>query len=273
MINKKPGGSSELWARRLPEREGPVRSAGGFYRTAEGKDAASGGIPLNTANDAVVAAVRLAYKVAEAQIDRSARLARRLRDAGDKAVGPGSERQALDATEKLVMKALMSGLEWWEGSVAEGRCPVKRLAAAEYQMLGSMLGLTPPLQAKASNGRSAEADVQPPTGRSSEDTGPRGPLASRSALQIVHKGAMRDRRPVLVENWEIASTSPFRTPVFFYSATDLNSGPLEAELVVTGKKGGARLILETPPKAVPGLWRGAICDDEAVQVGFVEIVL
>ena len=48
------------------------------------------------------------YKVAEAQIDRSARLARRLREAGDQAVGPRSDRQALDATEQLVFRAMMA---------------------------------------------------------------------------------------------------------------------------------------------------------------------
>lgn len=265
--------SSELWSRKRPDRAGPVRTAGGFYRTADGKNRAFGGIPLNTANDAVVAAVRLAYKVAETQIDRSARLASRLRDAGDRAVGPGSGRQALDATEKLVMKALMSGLAWWEGSVAEGRCPVKRIAAAEYQMLGSMLGLTPSPPAKSPGGRTPEEDAQRTKSRSAENGGTRKTASFSPSLQIVHKGEKKDRRPVLVENCEIAGTAPLKTTIFFFSVDRIESDTFKAELVVSGKKAGARLTLETPPKAAPGRWRGAICNDEAVQVGYIEIVL
>ena len=45
-----------------------------------------------------------ADRVAEAQIDRSARLARRLREEGDRAVGPGSPEKALDATERGVFR-------------------------------------------------------------------------------------------------------------------------------------------------------------------------
>ncbi len=246
-----------------------MRNAGGFYRTAEGKDRA-GGIPLKTANDAVVAAVRLAYKVAEAQIDRSTRLARRLRDAGDRADGPRSDRRALDATEKLVMKALMSGLAWWEGSVAEGRCPVKRLAAAEYQMLGSMLGLTPPPHAKASAARGPDDRPQRMKSERAADQAPQKAASSRASLQIVHRSERKDRRPVHIENWELATSADLQTDVYFFSVGDVTSRP-KAELVLSGKR-GARLILDTREFA-PGGWRGAICDDKDVQVGFIEIVL
>ena len=91
----------------------------------------------------MTAAVRMAYKVAAAQVDRSSRLAQRLRDAGDRAVGPGSDRQALDATERLVFRAMMGGLTWLETAAAERDSPLKRLLAAEYRIVGSMLGLVP----------------------------------------------------------------------------------------------------------------------------------
>src|SRR5690606_9638861 len=144
--------AKKLWSRdTIPDEfNGPKRSAGGFYRSAaKGKDFEASGIPLNTANDAIVAAVRLGYKVAESVTRRGWRFADGLRAAGDRAVGPGSDRKALDAAEKVVFNALMSGLSWWEGSVADGRCPVKRLAAAEYQMLGSLLGLGPAAKVKS----------------------------------------------------------------------------------------------------------------------------
>jgi hypothetical protein len=256
---------NKLWSREPPERERPIRGAGGFYRTADGKEPGSGGVSLHT--------VRLAYKVAEVQVDRSARLASRLREAGDRAVGPGSDRQALDATEKLVMKALLSGLAWWEGSVAEGRCPVKRLAVAEYQMLGQMLGLTQPDKPKAAATHSPEQDTTRAKGRGAEESQSRRSAPPRLTLQIMHKGTVRERRPVLVASWEIAETGAFRTPVFFYSVQDITAEPLEAELVLSGKRSNARLIIQTPRHAAPGPWRGAICDAEALQVGFIEIIL
>ena len=52
------------WKRPNVSRTGPVRSAGGFYRTSQ-SGRALGGVPLTTSEDAVVAAVRLAYDVAE----------------------------------------------------------------------------------------------------------------------------------------------------------------------------------------------------------------
>lgn len=271
MSNANSARRSELWSRRPPSRSAPVRSAGGFYRTAEAKGRAHGGVPLNSANDAVVAAVRLAYRVAESQIDRSARLANRLREAGDRAVGAQSERQAVDAVERLVMKTLMSGLAWWEASVAEGRCPVTRLAAAEYQMLGSMLGLTQPAPRKTQTRTSEEERERPEREPSRQTTARKAP--TRLELEIVHKGSPRDRRPVLVQNWEIASDTALKTPVFFYSANDLEAEPLQAELVLSGRRGGARLFIDTPRKAARGLWRAAICDAEAIQLGFIEIVL
>ena len=73
-------------------------------------------MPLIAAEDAVVAAVRLAYQVAETQIERSARLARRLRKAGDRAVGARSDRKAVDATEQMIVRAMMGALTWLEGS-------------------------------------------------------------------------------------------------------------------------------------------------------------
>ena len=92
------------WARPPLARDRPVRTAGGLFRTAQGTSAGIntglGGVPLIATEDAVVAAVRLAYKVADAQIDRSARLAQRLREAGDRAVGARSDRKAIDATEQ-----------------------------------------------------------------------------------------------------------------------------------------------------------------------------
>lgn len=270
-MNTKQANPAKLWAREPPGRIGPIRNAGGFYRSAD-SGGTTGGVPLTTANAAVVAAVRLAYKVAEAQIDRSASLAKRLRAAGDQAVGPGSERQALDATERLVMKALMSGLAWWEGSVAEGRCPVKRLAAAEYQLLGSMLGLTTAPLAKA---RKDAKHARPEDSRENHpgQAGQPHPPASRERLLIVHKGEKKNRRAVVVEHWRIDSPDPLQTTVYFFCVDAIDKEPFDAELIVSAQRGGARLFLTTSPTTTPGRWRGAICDEHDEQVGMIEISL
>jgi hypothetical protein len=264
----------EPWSRVSPERTRPDRRVGGFYRTAEGQGQALGGVPLTGVDDAVVAAVRMGYKVAEAQIERSARLAQRLRRAGDQAVGPDSERKSVDAAERLVFRTMMSGLTWLEGAAAAERgSPLKRLAEAEYRMLGSLFGLAPPETAQASRDPAAARSPARPAGADSAATGDAPPAASAvPALEIRHLGP--DRRPVRVAHWEIATMAPLPAPatVRFYSAEQIGRRPLEAEFVVNGK-GVARLSLATPRLAPPGLWRGTICNDEGLQLGLIEIVL
>ena len=132
------------WSRPQLERDRPIRThVGGFYRTADGSDAGIGGVPLTTAEDAVVSAVRLAYKVADAQIAQSMRLAQRLRKAGDRQAGEHSDRKALDATEQLVFRAMMGALAWVEAATAtEEGSPLMRLLSSQYRLLGSLLGLS-----------------------------------------------------------------------------------------------------------------------------------
>ncbi|MDB5947272.1 MAG: hypothetical protein JWQ33_2298 [Ramlibacter sp.] len=273
MNDTQPEAGNTPWSRPRPTRSGPRRNAGGLYRTAEGADGASGGVPLNTANAAVVAAVRLAYRVAEAQIDRSTRLAQRLRDAGDQEAGPHSDQKALDAAEKLVLKTMMSGLEWWEGSVAEGRCPVKRLAAAEYQMLGSILGLGPAKHAKKPPTDDAAAATSSAAWAADANGIGRKPATAMRRLQVVHKGERKDRRPVRIEAWEITLAGALQTVVYFFNADHGENEPIEAELEVSADNADIRLMIATPPRATPGRWKCAVCDSADVQVGSIEISL
>ncbi len=270
---------TELWSRPLPKRkDGPNRKPGGFYRTSDGAGSALGGVPLVAAEDAVVAAVRMAYKVAEAQVDRSTRLAQRLRDAGDRAVGPHSDRQALDATERLVFRAMMGGLTWLEGATAERESPLKRLMAAEYRLLASMLGLAPaesprPSRRKATKPASRKAGLAAAAEEDPEESSTRLPL-----VKIVHTG--EDKRPIRIRRFEVARGYPLDAPVLFYSVESIASAPLEARLEM-GARGPATLTLTTPRRAPAGRWRGAVCNDkrgqggliEHEQVGFIEIVL
>jgi len=52
-------------------RTGPRRSAANFYRSASGSGVVIGGVPRDTVEDGVTAAVRMGYQIAQAQIDRT----------------------------------------------------------------------------------------------------------------------------------------------------------------------------------------------------------
>lgn len=262
--------SNGVWKRPLPARVLPKRGIGGYYRTADVPGKAEG-VPLSNANDALVAAVRLAYRVAEAQVDRSTRMAEALRDAGDRVTGGDSPRKAMDATERLVMKTMMSALEWWETSVAEGRCPVKRVAAAEYRMMGQVLGFeTPAPRRDDDEGEDGE-----------ERAGPRvkeAPAAARK-LRIRLEG---QRRPVRVRHWELAPGAIDPGLEFFHE----DGTSLRAELAVGDgspvltmhfpERGGAKNGRGAKEAAAPlprGTWSAAICSRDGEQLGFIEIAL
>lgn len=264
------------WQRPLLDRDRPQRSAGGFYRTAETDDRRSGGTPLTGTDAAVIAAVRLAYRVADQQVDRSIQLAKRLRDAGDAEVGPDSDRHALDATERLVTKAMMSGLEWWETSVAQGRCPVKRLAAAEYQMIGTILGLG--ATAKAPGGGSSDPPAagspDPATSRAARPVEPSGDRPQASPVPpvvVVHHGAAAMRRAVLVAAYQCTAGATFSAVLVFFNADRHDADGWPAELTID-VEGQARLAVKIASQP-PGRWRAAICNGRSEQVGFIDIVL
>jgi hypothetical protein len=269
MTTEKSTASSRRYTRKPPQQVRPNRRAGNFYRTAEGPEQALGGVPLGDINAAVVAAVRMGYKVAEAQIERSARLAKRLRDAGDQAVGPDSERKALDGAERLVFRTMMSGLGWLEAAAAAERgSPLKRLMEAEYKMMGALFGITPPDAAQAA------PDVQ--SGRAGYDaTATRSPAASATpVLRIRHKGPESERRPVRVAHWELVRGASIPSPVQvqFFSVEKLESDPLAAEFVASASA-PATLSIATKRLAQTGLWRGAICDADGLQLGLIELIL
>jgi hypothetical protein len=277
----------KLWSRPPLERSRPIRSAGGLYRTAEGGRPGVGGVPLVAAQDAAVAAVRMAYRVAEAQIERSTRLAQRLREAGDRAVGARSDRKAVDATEQLIQRAVMSVLTWMEGLAGE-RDPLRRLMAAQYQIAGSMFGLTP---SRASGSEHSDAADEAPRSEdaradshlevlkkalgssSAERSSPEGLGGSNSptsGLKIVLTG---DRRPVRIRRYEIAGGLPSKVPnLQFFSNANIRSTPLGAKLKV-GADGHAALEIKIRRGASPGVWKAAVCDAHGVQIGAIEFEL
>jgi hypothetical protein len=275
---------SSPWSRPQLDRSAPIRAVGGLYRTSDNREAGIPGISLTAVDDAVVAAVRMAYKVAEGQIDRSTRLARRLRDAGDRAVGPRSDRKSVDAMEQLVFRALMSGLSWFERSANE-QDPVRRLMVAQYRLAGSILGLdltqgakasAPQLQDKEKEAPNQSTPSEPATAHRLCDapTEVRAPRvadaqAPASRPTVILKGPTR--RYVNVRACILDTGKPERE-VHFFSLNDIEADPLTADLAVDDN-GHVTLMIEIPRLAKAGIWRAAAHDAEGRQLGLVEIEL
>jgi hypothetical protein len=257
----------ERWSRPQLERSGPIRAAGGLYRTADGGHPGVGGAPLIGAENTVAAAVDMAYRVAEAQIARSTRLAERLREAGDRAVAAPGDQEAVDGTEQLILRAVMAGLAWLEG-LADERDPVRRLMAAQYKLAGSMFGLNQP-EASESSGAGA-----PDGERLSGASDPPPPLqhkrtGSLAWIKVVLKG---DKRPVRLKRYEVLARPPAKiTDLQFFNSADARK-TLNAALAVT-VDGQVTLEFLQLSGADPGSWKAAVCDEQNVQLGVIEIEL
>lgn len=245
--------------------ETPDRTAGGYFRTAEGQSGqkAIGGVPLQTTEARVVAAVRMAYDVAAEQADRSIRWAQRLRSAGDDAVGGDSERKAVDAAERLVFKSLMAALGWLEAAAAAPGSPAKRLLAAEYRLLGAMLGLQP--GAEGARVEPQDAEPRRAAGKRQDMAGDR----RSSAVAIHHTG--RQRRPVRELKIDIDPGVGEQKPLPLRFYTDGVATPIEGSLDLSQ---GRRAVLEVKIERVPppGIWRAAVCVGPQ-QVGVIEFKL
>jgi len=260
--------SSTARFRRPPlTRSEPLRGIGQLYRVAEGPGSAIGGVPLSSAEDAVVAAVRMGYRVAQTHVDKAARITDRLRDASERAVGPEPERQAIDATERLVGKALLTGLEWLEGAASEPGNPLRRYASAQYKLLGALLGLS--LDKDVATGgapRSAEptsasATAAPPEARRERT------LAGN--VSVMHRRGAR--RPVLVRalHFDVPIVEgEFDLPLF--GGAKFAKSPHSATLVLTPGE-AAVLQITTAARGPSAIWRAAICTPKGEQLGWIEL--
>jgi hypothetical protein len=254
---------SEGYSRPELPRRRPNRTLGGLYRTPDGGGTGLGGrgVPLNAAEDAVVATVRLAYKVADAQVERSARLASRLRQAGDRAVGEQSDRQALDAAESLVLRAMMNGLAWLEG-VADDKAPIRRMLAAEYRMIGTLLGLG----AAEAPARRSHASQAKQTTHAAQTAAPQD--ESTGVPRIAVKHADVSARYVNVRRLQVDRETINPLTICFHRLGHSASEPFTGTFAI--KQSVATLTVDPPNRAPPGRWRAAVCDN-AEQIGFVEI--
>jgi hypothetical protein len=261
------------------DRYGPKRSASHFYRAAIDDPTAIGGVPLDSVERAVTAAVRLGYRVAESQIDRTTRIAKRLRTAGDEATGrvgdrDRSDKKALDATEQIIFKALMAGLGFVEGLATDRSNPLRRLATAEFRLIGSMLGLLPPETTAKASSQAPEPVPAPPgeNERSGRDAPRRAPSGHLSTPQVQHAAGRNGtgaRRAVKVVAWELAREQADEYPLIFYR----EGGQSTINAVLRVQPSGVMLTVKTTRKTAPGSYKTAICDETGVQIGYIEIHL
>lgn len=253
------------WSRPLAARTHPNRQAGGYYRTADRQvgGQALRGVPLTQAEDAAVAAVRMAYGIADAQIERGMRVARQLRGA---AARQGSNpADALGATERLVEKAMLAALEWMEGAATSPEHPVRRLASAELRLLARLLGLA------AGAGKPDGGSASPaPAAASGPATG--GPGAS--TLRIVNTAPPRSRRPVrLVAFDHEALGEPLQLNAVYFHRQEAaaDEPPLAARWAWDGK--AATLTLEVGGATPRGRWLAGLYDAQDAQRGVIELQL
>jgi hypothetical protein len=255
------------WRRDAPTALGPNRAFGGYYRSADRVIAGKvfRGVPLHTAEDAVVAAVQMGYRVVDAQIERGMRAAQRLRGAAERR-GSGTPADMLDAGERLATKAVLAALQWIETASFERGSPLMRLIESEYRMVGAMLGL------RASGGRDQETPDAKEGDESRvgaagrrEDSPPRAP-------RIILTAPEDQRRPVEVRVLKVreeAITQPLDIRFFLLDAPKVRS--FKGNATVSVVEGRVVLAIRTTLQDPGGRWRAAICLPDGEQVGLIEI--
>jgi len=260
------------WSRGEPSAQAPIRSFGGYYRSADRK--VSGkvfrGVPLQTAEDTAVAAVRMGYRVIDAQIDRALNMARRLRGAATRA-GVTDSNDILNQAERLLSRGGLLALDWLETAANQPENPVMRLLAAEYRLFGSLLGLSIDREKAPEQDRpTASTDTRPPAYGRAAATAP-----LRSRVRIQHsQAAAEKRRAVDIVKFDLRvspsrGTSPY--DLRFHHTTQAGAAVLKGKLA-RESNGGWVLEIQTDDEP-SGQWRAAVCNEKGEQVGIIEINL
>jgi hypothetical protein len=190
-------------------------------------------------------------------------------------VGPRSDRQALDATERLVFNAAMSGLGWLEGIAAEGDSPIKRLLAVQYRMVGAMLGLDGDAvgrdagAAAAAAADSAAPQPAQPTSDATRSARAPGGLPGPVPVHVV-LGSAADRA-VTVLAWDASVPRIKAALTFHHAELPIPAGQPRPEGTFERTDANAVLHVRVPAEIRPGRWRAAICDAARTQVGWMDI--
>jgi hypothetical protein len=261
----------KLFRRPEPVTTHPNRSFGGYYRSDDfqdikGKDLR--GVPLQTAEDAAVAAVRMGYQIVDGQIERGLDMARRLRGAAKRA-GPLDTRDVLNLTEDLITRAIHVGIEFLESASDKPESPLRRVLTADMKLLGSLFGLSLK-ETKDRSGSTATADKSSPADEDESDrcewTAP-----SPNSVRIRH-GKGSTKRAVTVTRLNLDSREPETYDVQFHPLSHSIDESIEGSLTLAA---GAPVVLElvTTNKGPSGRWRAAVCTESGDQVGIIEIEL
>jgi hypothetical protein len=250
----------------------PNRAVGGFYRIAPGQKGGKifGGVPLQTTEDAVVAAVRTGYRIADAQIERGMKIAQQLRGAAKRA-GAGEPKDMLLSAESLATRGIALIVEWLETQAAQPSSPLKRMLSAEYRLLGSLLGLGP----DAANDLEAkireifkQGDGQASATESSARAG--------VPPTVAHPVIVFDGEPRAVEliKWELSGEVAGVTlkPLKFARAGDPGS-TFDGRVEYRADDGALVLTLTLSAQTAEGRWKAAICGTNNVLVGIVIVEL
>jgi hypothetical protein len=258
------------WERPDPPRTGPIRGIGGFYRSADREVDGKlfRGVPLNTAEDAALAAVRMAYRIADTQIDRGLRVARDLRGAARR---EGIEpRDAVDASERLISKALLAGLQWFESAAGEEGHPLRRIAAAEYRMIGSLLGIAP---AAAERAPAADASAGTAHPESVASATRQVPDSLDTDVDVFNTAKKETRRPVLSARLMTGRgiQSGADDDLRFHHA-DADAAPILGKIRWGGKT-APRLKIEANLEQQRGFWVAGVYKPDGQQIGIVSIEL
>ncbi|MDM0026343.1 hypothetical protein [Variovorax saccharolyticus] len=262
---------SEPFTRVRPDRTEPIRSMGGLYRTAHRQKGGKvfGGATIQTTEDAVVAAVRTGYRIADAQIERGAKIARELRGAAERA-GAGDASEMLESGEGLGRRALFLALEWVEALAAPPDSPIKRALSAQYRMLGATLGLDAEHFSRSQGRKQDAAEPEPAGGPAgSRENFESPPPARPPQPKILIGGA---RRAVELKRWR-ADAPVMKATLRFRLVGGTADQAFDAPLR-TGGDGRSELTLNLSDDLPEGRWKAAICNDlDGELVGMAEIEL
>lgn len=251
----------------------PRRAAAGLYRTADHERTGLGGVTMASAEDAMVAAVRMAYDIADNQITRSKRLADRLKGAADRASGNDPEGQksgqdAVDAAGRLVNNAMLSGMNWIEALLAADDGLAPRLVNAQLRAAKGVIFGRGNEPATAREPREERVDVP------SSSPPPRvEPDIPRVRILLHDK---KSRRAIRIVRWELERTIVSSLSFRFVGRVKDGVGidkELRGDLKPPGPEEARPTLIMTSTEiaAPPGLWRAAVCDDDGEQHGLIEI--
>lgn len=249
------------WKRPELKVRAPNRQIGGFYQAMPGQGGrqAFGGLPLQTPEDAVVAAMLAGYRIADAQIARGMRMAQDLRGSV-KDAGIKEPKDIPPAAEALVRRGVLALIKWL---TADPSSPLKNVLSAEY-LLGALARLEP-----SARDEIVKQALKLFTGA----TAPSSTAHAGSAVAPPKIRFEKESRCIELKKWELSSdfAGVAFDPLKFRRTGDPGStfdGRLERRA-----DDGLTLTVTLSPQTPNGEWKAPICGADNVLIGIVVVEL